>query len=62
MMHKVSDANLNLPARWFTGREWADGTAQKFLIEEYRVAFKGRSGQGVPSARKETIYGISEDN
>ena len=30
-----SDAQLGLTPRWFTGKEWASGTAEKALQEEY---------------------------
>ena len=32
---KYSDAELDLPERWFTGQQWADGTATKQLQEDY---------------------------
>jgi hypothetical protein len=32
-----SDRRLGLKARWFTGREWADGTAQQECRQEYEV-------------------------
>jgi hypothetical protein len=35
---KFSDCTLKLGARWFTGREWANGTAERELINEYRRA------------------------
>jgi hypothetical protein len=33
-----SEKELNLPPRWFTGGEWANGTAQCALLIEYREA------------------------
>lgn len=34
----IHDYQLNLPDRWFTGKEWADGTAQKVYARDYRAA------------------------
>lgn len=33
-----SDAQLGLEPQWFTGKQWADGTAQKVLKQEYEDA------------------------
>ncbi len=33
-----SDHQLGLEPRWFTGKQWADGTAQKVLKQEYEDA------------------------
>jgi len=33
-----SDHQLGLQPRWFTGKQWADGTAQKVCREEYEDA------------------------
>lgn len=37
-----SDAELNLPSMAFSGREWADGTAQAFFRRQYREAVEAR--------------------
>ena len=34
----IRDHELNLPERWFTGKEWADGTAEHVLAQDYRAA------------------------
>jgi hypothetical protein len=34
----VREHKLNLPERWFTGKQWADGSAQKEIREDYRRA------------------------
>jgi hypothetical protein len=34
----IRDSELNLPERWFTGKEWADGTAERVYAEDYRAA------------------------
>lgn len=33
-----SEDRLNLKALWFTGGEWADGTAEAVLLEQYALA------------------------
>lgn len=33
---KFRDFELNLPERWFSGKEWNDGTAEKVMREDYR--------------------------
>jgi hypothetical protein len=33
-----SDARLALAPLWFTGSEWADGTAEKVLYQQYQAA------------------------
>lgn len=40
MPKMYSDNTLGLNPRWFTGREWADGTAQRELKREYREAIE----------------------
>ncbi len=35
----ISDSKLGIRHRWFTGREWADGTAAKELNREFNAAF-----------------------
>jgi hypothetical protein len=48
---RVSDSKLGLKPRWFTGQQWADGTAQEELRREFKQAFHdfrrahGYSGQ-----------------
>lgn len=37
-MRIFSEVELMLPSKWFTGAEWANGTAQRFHREEYRKA------------------------
>lgn len=37
-----SETDLQLPARWFTGKEWADGTAERELKREYNAAVEAR--------------------
>jgi hypothetical protein len=37
-MRIFSEVELNLPPKWFTGAEWADGTAQHFHRQEYKEA------------------------
>lgn len=37
-----SDHDLGLEPRWFTGKQWADGTAQKVLKQEYEDAMYRR--------------------
>ena len=32
---QVSDASLGLKARWFSGKEWADGSAEEELQREF---------------------------
>jgi hypothetical protein len=36
----VSDFDLKLSPVWFTGREWADGTAVRVLRQQYQEAMK----------------------
>jgi hypothetical protein len=36
----VSDYNLKLFPLWFTGRQWADGTAVRVLRQQYQEALK----------------------
>jgi hypothetical protein len=38
-----SDHDLGLKPRWFTGKEWADGTAERELIREYKEALARRT-------------------
>jgi hypothetical protein len=33
-----SEQRLNLPVKWYTGKEWADGTAEAESIAEYDLA------------------------
>jgi hypothetical protein len=35
---RYRDHELNIPERWFSGQDWADGTAEKVLREDYRRA------------------------
>lgn len=34
-MRRYSDAELAIPSRWFTGKQWADGTAEREFKKEY---------------------------
>jgi hypothetical protein len=36
----VSDSTLGLTARWFTGKQWADGMAEYELRREFEQAFQ----------------------
>lgn len=36
MPKRYSDAELNLPERSFTGQEWANGTAQREYVADYK--------------------------
>jgi hypothetical protein len=35
---RFSDFELGLQPRWFTGKEWEDGTAERESIREYKEA------------------------
>lgn len=35
----VSDSQLGLEPRWFTGKEWADGTAEREINREFNEKF-----------------------
>lgn len=35
-----SEVRLGLTPKWFTGKEWADGTAERELRQEYKLACK----------------------
>jgi hypothetical protein len=37
-MRIYSEVELNLPPKWFTGKEWDDGTAECFHQQEYKAA------------------------
>ena len=37
-LRAIRDEELNLPERWFTGKEWADGTAERVIAQDYRAA------------------------
>lgn len=49
-----SDAELNLPERWFTGEEWGNGTAQKTYREDYKKAVELKDLRFMPF--KERIF------
>lgn len=38
MDRQYSEVELGLKPRWFTGKEWTDGTAQRILRDEYFAA------------------------
>jgi hypothetical protein len=42
---RFSDYELGLKARWFTGEEWANGTAERECVGEYREAIERRVAQ-----------------
>lgn len=33
-----ADHELDLPVRWFTGKQWADGTATRQFKQDYKEA------------------------
>lgn len=37
---KFSNAELNVPCRWFTGKEWENGTAEEQFRQDYIDAIK----------------------
>ena len=50
MLH--SDHSLNLPVVWFTGKQWADGTAAKFLRQQYKTAVRQVERDGKRARRR----------
>jgi hypothetical protein len=42
-----SEATLQLQPIWFTGRQWADGTAMRYFKQEYREAILRQKQQDI---------------
>lgn len=47
-MATYSDAELDLPERWFTGEEWGNGTAQKIYRDDYKRAVELKDPRFTP--------------
>jgi hypothetical protein len=55
-----SDKELNLEPRWFTGEEWANGTAERELQREYWKAIDARKRS--KTRRQTAAHGKAKGN
>ena len=53
-MPVYSEVTLGLRPRWFTGKEWANGTAQRELTFEYKKATRNEAGRHLGGLRNQT--------
>lgn len=51
-----SDKELNLEPRWFTGEEWANGTAERELRQEYYEAVEARKRSKARREGRQTAH------
>lgn len=45
LKNKYGDRELDLPERWFTGKEWNDGTATRQFQQDYKEAIRKKEAE-----------------